>query len=428
MIYIAYLVLFLSFINLLRMGVFLIGSDIYDIKKNLTAKRVQAALGRVRSRRPLVTVLVPAHNEELVLRRNLDSLRRSSYTNIELIIINDSSTDRTHNIARYFQRRYKGSFKRIKLLNIHVRGKARALNAGLKYARGSLFMCLDADSAVAPRTIENAVRKFADPSLGCVSANVKILPDKGMLNLFQRIEYLVCYQMKKTETVAGVQYIVGGIGSMFRTRLVRKLGGYDTDTVTEDIDLSMKLISHYSGTYRVGYYPDVVAYTEAVHDLPDLLRQRFRWKYGRYQTFLKQKHLFWSSDKKYSKALSWLYLPYALFSELLYALEPLMIVLVVYLLASYGDTTILAGSFLVTAFYLTMHITAATHGYSVVERIRLIAAAPLAYLGMFVLALVEYGATLHGLKNLRKIYKDHKMGRNACEWKHVERSGNAIIT
>lgn len=427
MLYIAYIVLFLSLLNLLRMGIFLIGSDIYDIKKSLASRRAKTTTSHKRTRSPLVTVLVPAHNEELTLRRNLDSIYSSSYRNIELIVINDSSTDRTYNIARYFQRQHKDRFKRVKVFNVHVRGKAPALNAGLRYAKGSLFMCLDADSALTPRAIEIGVKQFSDPSLGCISSNVKIFPGKGALNLFQRIEYLVCYQMKKTEAVAGIQYIVGGIGSMFRTRLVRELGWYDTNTITEDIDLSMNIISHYGGKYRVGYHPDVITYTEAVHDIRGLMRQRRRWKYGRYQAFLKHRHLFWSNDKRYSKALGWLYLPFALLSELLYALEPLIIVLVIYLLIQYGDATILAGSFLITTFYITMHITAATDGYSLSERMRFIAAAPLAYIGMYVLSLVEYGATIYGFRKLPKIYKDHKTGQGVSDWEHVERKGDAAI-
>lgn len=307
MLFLAYLVLFLSFVNLLRMALFLVGSDIYDIKKSLTEKKQLSLPIHNRRYLPLVTVLVPAHNEELVLRRNLDSILNSTYRNIELIIINDSSVDRTYRIARTFQQANKDRFKRIKLLNVGVRGKASALNAGLKYAKGSLFMCLDADSALTPNALRVAVEQFKDPSLGALSSNVKIFPDKGVLNFFQRIEYLVCYQMKKTETIADIQYIVGGIGSMFRTQIVRKLGWYDTNTITEDIDLSMKILNRYSGKYRIGYNPEVVTYTESVHDIKGLIRQRNRWKYGRYQAFLKHKELFLSKNKNFNKLLSWVY-------------------------------------------------------------------------------------------------------------------------
>jgi biofilm PGA synthesis N-glycosyltransferase PgaC len=428
MLFIAYLVLFLSFINLLRMALFLVGSDIYDIKKSLSAKKHQASPVSQRAYSPLVTVLVPAHNEELVLRRNLDSILNSTYRNIELIIINDSSVDRTYRIARTFQQANKNRFKRIKLLNVNVRGKASALNAGLKHAKGSLFMCLDADSALTPSALSIAVAQFRNPTLGALSSNVKIFPDKGLLNFFQRIEYLVCYQMKKTETVADIQYIVGGIGSMFRTKVVRKLGWYDTNTITEDIDLSMKILNHYKGKYRIGYNPEVVTYTESVHDIKGLIRQRNRWKYGRYQAFLKHRDLFWSKKKGDNKFLSWVYLPYALVSEILYFIEPLVLFLIAYLLVRYGDASIIAGSFLIFTFYTTMNVTGATKGYSMAERLRFIAAAPVAYIGMYVLSIVEYGATIHGFKNLRKIFRNHKSGKGASDWEHVARKGNAVVS
>lgn len=431
MIYIAFIVLILSFLNLLRMGVFLVGSDVYDIKKNLSNRKsseLGVKAGRKRSYSPLVTVLVPAHNEEITLRRNLDSIHASTYKNIELIIINDSSTDRTYNIARNFQRQFKQRFKRVKVLNVHLRGKAPALNAGLQYAKGTLFMCLDADSALAPTAIEEAVKEFRDPTLACMSSNVKIFPAKGMLNFFQRIEYLICYQMKKTESVTDIQYIVGGIGSVFRTSLVRKLGWYDTDTITEDIDLSMKILSTYTGRYRIGYSPNVIAYTESVYDVPGLLRQRFRWKYGRYQAFFKYKHLFWSRTRESNKVLGWVYLPFALLSELLYALEPLLLLLIGYLLLRYGDATIIASSFLVFLFYTTVHITGATSGYTLRERVGFIAAAPAAYIGMYVLSVVEYCATINGFVSLPKIYANHKSGKGVSHWTHVERKGNAAIS
>jgi len=427
-IFIAYIVLFLSFFNLLRMAFFIIASDVHDIKKSLSTNKNITTSKLGRKKYPLVSVVVPAHNEELTLSRNLESIRKSYYKKIELIIVNDSSTDRTYNIARSFQKKHRARFSRIKVINVQVRGKAGALNAALRHVRGELFMCLDADSALTPESIEIAVNDFRDPTLACMSSNVKIFSEKGALNFFQRIEYLVCYQMKKAETVAGIQYIVGGIGSMFRTSLVKQIGGYDTDTITEDIDLSMKIISEFGGKYRVGYNPNVITYTESVHDIKGLFRQRFRWKYGRYQAFLKHKNLFWSNDKRYSKSLSWIYLPYALLSELFYILEPLILVLITYLLVRYGDATIIASSFLIFSFYTTMHVTAATSGYTTRERLNFIAAAPFAYMGMYVLSLVEYSATIYGLRNLKKIFSDHRTGTGTSAWKHVERKGNAVIS
>lgn len=85
--------------------------------------------------------------------------------------------------------------------------------------------------------------------------------------MIQRIEYLICYQMKKAETQIHIQYIVGGIGSMYRMRTLKTLGNYEPDTVTEDIDLSMKLLEHYGDRAKIGYNPDAAVFTESVKTL-----------------------------------------------------------------------------------------------------------------------------------------------------------------
>lgn len=428
MLVVAYIVLGLSFLNLLRMAIFMIGGDIFDIKKSIKERKSRHTSSSKYRYSPLVTVLVPAHNEELVLRRNLESVAKSTYKNIQLIIINDSSTDKTQAIAKSFQRKYKDRFKGLKVLRVNVRGKAPALNAGLQYTKGSLFMCLDADSAVRPDAVANAVAHFStDKQLACISSNVKIFNSKGVLEQFQQLEYLVCYQMKKAETISSTQYIVGGIGSMFRTRLIRSIDGYDTDTITEDIDLSMRLLSSFGDRYRIGYYPDVVTYTEPVHDIVGLLRQRFRWKYGRYQAFAKYKDLFFPKISSHHKLLGWLTLPYALLSELLYAIEPLVVAFIFYTVLTYSDLTMLAGSFIVFVFYTTIHITGATQAYSLKERMKFIAKAPLAYVGMYILSFVEYVATIRGFMNLKKISVERKNGVGGSAWTHVERRGDATV-
>ncbi len=423
---IAFAVLALSFLNLIRMAVFMLGSDFYDIKSALHKRTPDV---KSRKRYPLVSVLVPAHNEELVLKRNLMSIYASEYKNIELIVINDSSDDRTAVIARSFQKRYGKRFKRMKIISVQVRGKAPALNAGLKQVRGPLFMCLDADSALLPTSISAAVQHFeADKKLVSVSSNVKIFTGKGVLNLFQRIEYLICYQMKKAETFSNTQYIVGGIGSMFRTQKVRAIGGYDTNTITEDIDLSMKILHRYgSKDAKIGYFPDVVALTEAVPNVSGLLRQRYRWKYGRYQTFLKYKDLFWSRRPDQNKFLGWMYLPYALLGEVLYFIEPLVVAYILFLMFYFGNPAVLAGSFIVFALYTILNISGATKGYSRRERFSLIAAAPFAYIGMYILSFVEYVATVRGFIDLPKIFRQHASGTGGAAWKHVKRTGNATV-
>lgn len=423
MLYLAYIVLGLSFINLLRMAFFAIASDIFDIKNNIKNKSSTFNAKSSRKYSPLVTVVVPAHNEELTLRRNLESIVNSTYKNIQLIIVNDSSTDRTYNIARYFQRKNRKSFKQIKVLNVKVRGKAKALNAALEYAEGSLFMCLDSDSALTPDALQAAVGTFKNKEIGALSASVKIFPTKGLLNTIQRIEYLICYQMKKAETLSGIQYIIGGIGSMYRTNLLKKLGNYDTDTITEDIDLSMQLLEVFGSKYKIGYNPNVVVFTESVVDISGLMVQRYRWKYGRYQVFLKRRSMFWNTGKSTNYLLSWIYLPYALLAEIIYSLEPLVILFLFYILVVYGDTQVIIGTFLTFFFYNAYLISGATQGYSLKERIKLCLYAPVAYVGMYILSYVEYLATIKGIYKFPELIRNHKTGAGNCEWTHVTRTG-----
>lgn len=379
----------------------------------------------------IVCVLLPA-DENLLDRVGVLFLSMigedNHYKNVQLIIVNDSSTDKTKAIALKFQRQNKNLFTEIRVINVSVRGKAKALNKGMKYSKGSLIMCLDADSALTPTALENAVKQFRKKNLVSLSANVKIFPSKGILNHLQRIEYLICYQMKKAETFSNIQYIVGGIGSMYRKRAIKTLGNYDTDTITEDIDLSMKLIEHYGKDKKIGYDPSVVVYTESVYNISGLHRQRFRWKYGRYQVFLKRKSLFLSTNTKNNKLLSWIYLPYALYAEIAYALEPLIFILLIALIINYGDASMLISSFIVFIFYTVMHITGATEGYSNREKLLLTISSPFAFFGMYIISYVEYIATLKGIFYSKRLIHEHKFGGSGCDWKPVERKGTAIIS
>lgn len=426
MLILIFVVLALSIINLLRVGVMLIGSDVYDINKYRSAQRKQGQVVNGRFYRPLVTVLVPAHNEQQTLRRNLESVAKSTYRNIEVIIINDSSVDRTYGIARYFQRKYKARFKKIKVLTITARGKAKALNAASPYINGRYTLCLDADSMIDAQAIDVAVKQFAmDRQLVALAPNIKIIPEKGFLNIFQQIEYLVGHQAKKTESLFGVLYVVGGVGSMFRTSILRRVGGYDTDTLTEDMDLSLKIIEKYGAQYRIGYCPQLVTHTESVNSLGSLLRQRYRWRYGVYQVFIKHSRLFFSNEHQQRRLLTWFYLPYAIMTHVMSLMEPLFLGCLVGSIVTYGDPTVLSFSFGIFCFCAMMHITSATKGYVWQRRAALLCITPVAYVGLYVMLVVEYVATIRVLKNLYKIYHDQQIGVGLAAWKHVERRGEA---
>src|SRR5699024_9452848 len=117
------------------------------------------------------------------------------------------------------------------------------------------------------------VKHFQSTNVVAVAANVRIKRALNLIELVQYIKYLVGYQLKSSEQVLNLEYIIGGIGSTFRRTIMEAVNLYDTDTVTEDIDLTMKLLRKFGNTsYKFCYAFDCVVSTPAVHNFRQLIR------------------------------------------------------------------------------------------------------------------------------------------------------------
>jgi biofilm PGA synthesis N-glycosyltransferase PgaC len=405
----------LSLVNFVRIFALLIGSDVYDIIQILKHRTKR------RAHQPLISVIIPAYNEETGVIRTVESVLASSYTKKEIIVVNDGSTDRTQAILRAYQKKNPGT---ISILNQENAGKAVALNNAIfNRAKGSLIMVLDADSLLHPDSLKNMADHFRDRRVIAAASNVKVLPSRSTLGLSQRIEYLISYRMKRSMSVMNMEYIVGGVGSTFRRSVLLKVGGYDADTMTEDIDLTVKLIKHFGNTKnRIHYAADSVAYTEHVLSFGSLVKQRFRWKYGRFQTLLKNKDMFFSTSKAYDKKLTWIQFPYALFGELILLVEPLLVGYILWVTVMYADATSLISVYvIVSTFVFLMLLGEDTE--TTRTKLSLSAILPFAYFLMYILAAVEFAALI-------KSFMRHKqLLGNVVEkssWEHVERSGKDI--
>jgi biofilm PGA synthesis N-glycosyltransferase PgaC len=409
------LIVILGVINILRMTFFMIGSDIYKVKHTVNKRKKAVAFADL----PTFSVIIPAHNEEDTIFRAVQSVAIARYpkNKLEIIVVDDGSTDETLNIAKQCQSQYRTNFKFVSQKNA---GKAHALNNGIKnYATGELIMCLDADSSLDSNALINAADYFMDEKVVALSANVKIRPTKTILNTIQMFEYLVCYQMKRAQTIFNIEYIIGGIGSVFRGSALAKVGYYDTDTITEDIDLTMKFIQLGNKEHRVIYGADVIAFTESVLSLAGLIKQRFRWKYGRAQTFIKNRKLFFSTDKKNSKLLTFFYLPYAIFSDVAFFFEPFMISYIGYIIIRYSDLRTLVSAMVVVGGYTAMNVLA-EDTIPAKQKLFLALTAPLMYFFFYILSFVEYVALIKTYIKFWEIPKSIKA--NSCGWVHVERS------
>ena len=408
------LVVFFGLINLFRMSFFLIGSDIYRLLNHIQKRRKS-------NYRPKVSVVIPAYNEEKSIVASITSAINSDYpkNKLEVIVVNDGSTDETENILRKFLS--ENTKVNLKIVTQSNSGKAHSLNNGIKnYAKGELVMCLDADSILTRDTIKNAVRYFEEKKVVAMASNVKIKREKGFLNLIQAFEYAISYQMKRAQTLFNIEYIIGGIGSMFRRDFLEKIDFYDTNTVTEDIDLTMKILRNGNKKYRVVYAPDAVTYTQSVLNLADLIKQRYRWKWGRYQTFLKNRSMFFSGEKKYTKGLSWFYLPYGIFSDFAFFFEPLLLTYIWFVVIYFQDVRSLITMVTIITFYMGINILA-EDTFSVKEKIELVFLSPFMYFLFYVLSLVEYIALIKSWINMRNLRTS--LLYNKYSWQPVTRTG-----
>jgi len=236
---------------------------------------------------PRVAVLIPAYNEEKVISRTIRAALRSSYRNLRVIVIDDGSSDRTLEVAREM---YHGE-PRVLILTKPNSGKAEALNYGLQHLDDEeIFVGIDADTVIAREAIGRLVPHFLDPKVAAVAGNAKVGNRVNLWTRWQALEYITSqnFERRALNTMGAVTVVPGAIGA-WRTAAVREAGGYHTDTVAEDADLTMALMRM---GYRIQYEDLALAYTEAPINANGLMRQRFRWSFGILQALWKHRAVF----------------------------------------------------------------------------------------------------------------------------------------
>jgi peptidoglycan-N-acetylglucosamine deacetylase len=239
---------------------------------------------------PTVAVLVPAYNEEKVIVRTVRSVLASTYRNLRVIVIDDGSRDETLEVTRraFVAEEASG---RVVILTKPNFGKAEALNYGLQHLREEeIFVGIDADTVIAPDAITRMVPHFLNPKVGAVAGNAKVGNRVNLWTRWQALEYITSqnFERRALNTLGAVSVVPGALGA-WRTSAVLEAGGYHTDTVAEDADLTMALLRR---GYRVEYEDLALAFTEAPVNARGLMRQRFRWSFGILQAVWKHRGVF----------------------------------------------------------------------------------------------------------------------------------------
>jgi cellulose synthase/poly-beta-1,6-N-acetylglucosamine synthase-like glycosyltransferase len=256
----------------------------------------------VQSYQPAVAVLVPAYNEEKVIERTVRAVLASNYPDLRVIVIDDGSADNTLAIAREAFADEEAS-GRVVILTKPNSGKADALNFGLEHLRDEeLFVGIDADTVIDANAIARLVPHFLDPRVGAVAGNAKVGNRVNLWTRWQALEYITSqnFERRALNTLGAVSVVPGAIGA-WRVSSVLEAGGFHTDTVAEDADLTMALLQR---GYRVEYDDLALAYTEAPVNARGLMRQRFRWSFGILQSVWKHRGAFTRKG-----VLGWVALP-----------------------------------------------------------------------------------------------------------------------
>jgi len=304
-----------------------------------------------RIRAPRVTLMIPAHNEGPGLIDSIEAALSSDYPNLEIIVINDGSLDDTFGIIKEHYAlaptdrarvvplvditpvAIYGSDQDARLVVIDKphSGKAQSLNMGIEYATGDLLCCMDGDSIMLPDSLPKLVTKFInEPKLialgGAVAPSNELCIRDGrivrqeapstLLEKIQVVEYLRSFTLWRTgwSYVDGL-LIISGAMTVFTREALINIGGFQSDTVTEDLDVVLRLHQYYCEhqiPYHVWTIPNVICWTRAPDTLKHLRKQRIRWMMGALQCLSKCRDLIGSQQ---NPVLGWFALPHLIFIE-----------------------------------------------------------------------------------------------------------------
>ena len=283
-----------------------------------------------------ISVIVPAWNEEVGVINTIKSLLSSDYNNLEILLIDDGSTDNTRSVVSNFIKNKVNNHidtdKTIKLYSKENGGKGSAINFGIKKSSGNLIVTMDADSVFEKHALFNAARYFTDKNIDAAVGNVKVGNPNTFLGLIQQLEYMVGFYFKRTHAIFNSEYIISGAFGLFRRDVFDKYGYFHEINKTEDIEFSTRLQSK---GCKIAFIEDAIAFTEAPSSLVSLMKQRLRWKKGRLDAFYIHRNLFFSRDKKHSKFLTHYLLPITIIYELELIIEPVVIILgIIYLVST----------------------------------------------------------------------------------------------
>ena len=251
--------------------------------------------------------------------RTVQSLLKQSYEKFQIIFVDDGSKDNTFEVV-------KNAFLQNPLVEVLKKpngGKASALNFGIKASQYEYLVCIDADTQLKTDALSELMKKFftteKNQNVGAVAGNVKVGNEINMISKWQSIEYITSqnFDRRAFDLLNCITVVPGAIGA-FRKSAIEESGGFTTDTLAEDCDLTMRILKK---GYQIKNSATAIAYTEVPETLKQFLKQRFRWSFGVMQSFWKHRGAMFVS--RYHN-FGWVALPNILIYQILLpALAPI---------------------------------------------------------------------------------------------------------
>ena len=278
--------------------------------------------------RPPVSVLIPAYNEEAVIVETVSAALASNYPPLDVVVVDDGSTDHTLNLLET----HFGHDARVRIITQSNRGKPGALSRALAEVTSQIVVTIDADTWIERDAVVKLVRHFADSSVGAVAGNVKVGNRTRWLTRWQALEYITSQNLEKRafDLLDCITVVPGAVGA-WRVEAMRACGGFSSDTVAEDTDLTIAIRR---AGWRILYDEEAIGYTQAPETAEALVRQRFRWTFGTLQSVWKHRDTL--GRRRYG-TLGWIALPNVFVFQLLLPLfSPLIDLLFLGSLALWG--------------------------------------------------------------------------------------------
>lgn len=294
-----------------------------------------------------ISIIVPAHNEEVTVIDTVKSLLELDYEKYEIIVVDDGSTDSTsrllidyfemHKVHRPIEKSikcrqeeyvYETNQEKVPITVIRKQngGKADTLNMGINISQYPYFICIDADSMLQYDSLKKIVAPMMErQDIAACGGLIRISNDtefengkikkyrmpKSWLASMQVLEYDRSFFASRIMLDGfNGNLIISGAFGLFNKELVVAAGGYDTNTVGEDMELVMKLhvfCKLHNIKYAIKYVPDAICWSQAPEKLSDLIKQRKRWHIGLLQSMTKYKELFLNMKFGMISFISYLY-------------------------------------------------------------------------------------------------------------------------